>query len=179
MTGKKSGTRTRTKPAPTAPTSRSKLSPAAVRFEAAGDAIQEGYRQRKKLPRLPPFDGKWGFLKREAYRLIRRQITEPGGHRTIKSIVRRWKREPREPSYDDNPFYWGLLAIDPAQDILDQRDLTRFAHQLMYAHRHDVPAHFLVGFLYQSGSTAEVSRKLAEGQREPWFGALRNTTAPR
>ena len=168
MTGEKSGTQP--KRAPRAPTSRLKPSLAAVRFEVAGDEIRMGYHSRRLLRRLPPFDGKWGFLKREAYQLIRRQITEPGAHRTIKNIVRRWKREPREPNYDDNPFYWGLLAIDPAQDILDQQTLTRFAHQLMYAHRHDVPAHFLVGFLYQSGSTSEVSRKLAADQREPWFG---------
>ncbi|HEY6814895.1 MAG TPA: hypothetical protein VI168_05085 [Croceibacterium sp.] len=87
----------------------------------------------------------------------------------IKAIIQTWDREPAHLFYKGNEFHWGLLAIDPHGEVLDAKRLSLLARQLTYADLHDVPAHFLIGFLYQSGPSVSVEKTLNAGTREPWF----------
>lgn len=138
-------------------------------FECAADEISKGFRARPHKGAPSPFESSWGFFKRESYHLIRKTKDSPGGHNIIKYIVRNHDIEPARLNYRSNEFHWGLLAIDPDRDILDRRQITRFAQQMAYAELHGVYADQLIGFLFQSGSTASLSKKLRKNEREPWI----------
>ncbi|SMC82695.1 hypothetical protein [Novosphingobium sp. B1] len=71
-----------------------------------------------------------------------------------------------------DPFYWILMGLhfDCPEATLRKSEVTRFAQHLNYARRHDIPPEFLVGFLMQTGSNAEVYRRaLNPDMREQWF----------
>lgn len=140
-------------------------------FEERADQIVAEYDKRKDLPAKSPYDSALGGFKRQSYDMLRKYISRPGGHKIIKSVIKRVGTEPVRLSYKGNEFYFGLVAIDPHQDILDKRRLELFAKQLKYADLHEVPGHLLVGFLYQSGSAARLRAKLNSNHREPWLGA--------
>lgn len=139
-------------------------------FEDSADRIVEAYERRHLTKGPTPYESPLGTFKRESYELLRRTIADEGKHNVIKSIVRRFKIEPARLHYADNPFHYGLLAIDPHRIVTKKRRLSLWSRQMAYANRHDVPAYFLLGFLWQSGSPNDISRKLKEGAREPWFG---------
>lgn len=146
------------------------LSPAALEFEQRADDILAGYNARKTAAGVcSPYEAKGAYFKRKAYQLIRDYLNTPGRSRTIKSLVRRWGREPRSPPFSQNPFFWGLLAIDPQADILTPGRLHIYSLQMLYAHRHDVPTQFLIGFLHQSGNPGDLSHKVTGNLREDWF----------
>jgi hypothetical protein len=81
------------------------------------------------------------------------------------------EREPLKVSFRQNPFYWALYAArnDGSIDSIADKDMSRFAAQMMYADRHDIPPELLVGFIYQQGSEAELTRKLRSREFEPWY----------
>lgn len=146
------------------------LSAAATEFEQRADEILAVYKAKKATSRGgPPFEAKESYLKRRAYELIREYLAAPGRSGTIKTIVRLWRRVPRSPAFSENPFFWGLLAVDPQADVLKPARLHLYSQQLLYAHRHHVPPHFLIGFLYQSGNPGDLSFKVARDLREDWF----------
>lgn len=153
------------------------MSGAAKKLDTAVDAFTERANQIvtafRNAPKkgTTPFDSRWGTFRRDAYRLIRTTKSSSGGHRVIKSVVRTFDRVPSKLLYNGNEFNWGLRAIDPDEDVMDEKRLSLLALQLTYADIHEVPAHYLVGFLYQSGSSASTSRKLKAGLREPWYRA--------
>lgn len=149
------------------------LSPAATEFEQRADHILAEYSAKLTAEVVrSPYQAKEAYLKRASYGLIREYLRAPGRYRTIKSIVRRWHREPRSPSFSENPFFWGLIAVDPQADVLNPARIHLYSQQQLYAHRHDVPPHFLIGFLYQSGNPGDLSHKVASGYREEWFEQL-------
>ncbi|MGB7371839.1 hypothetical protein [Erythrobacter sp.] len=139
------------------------------RFEHEADRILDVYSRNRFSSPDSPYEAPLGTFKRESYRLLRQTIFTEGRHKIIKSIVRKMDVEPKRLKYRGNEFHFGLLAIDPHKDVLDRKRLSLWSRQLNYAHVHEVPAHLLLGFLWQSGSSAQVSQKLAEGYREPWF----------
>lgn len=70
------------------------------------------------------------------------------------------------------PYYWILMGLhlDCPEANLRKSEVTRFAQHLNYARRHKVPPEFLVGFLMQTGSSAEVYRRAMDpDMREEWF----------
>ena len=137
------------------------LTDAEQRFEMAADNIQIEFKRRRGQKGLRPFENANGYLKRAAYALIRRTIAERGGAATIKSAVRRVTRLPDSPTYTENPFYWGLLAIDPHLDAIRKRQyLSLYAQQLLYANRNAVGPEHLIGFLYQTASQRDLSARL-------------------
>ena len=139
-----------------------RLSAAQLSFEEAADRIQAEFVRRKGANGLRPFESANGYFKRAAYALIRRTIAQPGGAGTIKNAIRRFSRLPNSPSYRQNPFYWGLLAIDPYLDTIKQRQyLSLYAQQLLYAHRNAVGPEYLIGFLYQTASQRNLPARLA------------------
>jgi hypothetical protein len=140
------------------------MPPAQVAFEEMADRIREEFLRRKNLKGLRPFETANGNFKRSAYALIRRTMAQPGGAGTIKGVVRRGApRLPNSPSYTENPFYWGLLAIDPHLEVILKRQyLTLFAQQFLYANRNAVGPEHLIGFLYQAAVRRDLPAKLAE-----------------
>lgn len=130
-------------------------------------AILEGYLHRRHSKGRPPFDNAEGFLKREAYLFLRTTIGTKSGDKAIRSIVRRFVGEPKAPTYRENPYYWGLLAIDSGYDKLGPHRISRYAMQLLYAANNYVPAMYLVGFLYQSRGSTSLAAKLGSKHRDP------------
>lgn len=130
------------------------------RFSDQAFAMVEEYTANKGKPAPSPYFEPYKAFKRKAYALIRRTRLEQGGGQLIKGIVRRYDVEPAHLHYKGNEFHFGLLAIDPEDEVLDARKRSLLARQLTYAHLHDVPPKYLVGFLWQSGPTAEIPRKL-------------------
>lgn len=143
-----------------------KLSDSQWAFDDAAGFIRDGFSQRQTVKGLRPFDSANGYLRREAYALIRETKSRKGGANTIKSLVQRLSTTPESPEYAENPFYWGLLAIDPHRDFLSAQDLSRFAKQLLYADRNGVPPSYLIGFLYQTGGPRDLSHKLVSKVRD-------------
>lgn len=125
-------------------------------FTRAADQITCDWIKRSKSDGLPPAETATGYLKRSAYTLIRAYL-DAGCGRIIIDQVRREGRIPkRGPAFDVNPFHWGLLAIFADDSIVNKDERRLFANQFLYAYRHDVPEHFLIGFLYQLGKTQHV-----------------------
>jgi hypothetical protein len=144
-----------------------KLSEAEDAFLRHAQAILKGYLHRRHLKARPPFDNAEGFLKREAYSFLRITIGTKSGAKAIRSIVRRFVGEPKAPSYRENPYYWGLLAIDSGFDEVGPHRISRYAMQLQYAGKNHVPAMHLVGFLYQCRGSTDLAAKLRAKHRDP------------
>ena len=140
-----------------------------VDFEDAATIINARCAAHKRTRGLSPFENALGQWKREAYTLVRGTINRAGGHNIIKTIIRSRNVTPDRLLYAGNEFYWGLLAIDPFEAAVTKKDISIFSRQMAYADLHSIAPHFLVGFLYQSGSPTQITRKLKEGYREPWF----------
>ena len=128
------------------------------------------------LQKRPPFDTARGYLKREVYRYICERLDQKAGVSLQWCIEEaREGRLPRRPSFRDNPFHWALLGLQNRPELnLKKGEISRFGRQLLYARRHKVPAHFLVGFIYQTGSPTLINRRVADDEREPWYGTLGN-----
>lgn len=120
-----------------------------------GDEVQ----QRKGKRGLPPVDTSSGYLMRHAYDLILRYI-QSGGHNVFASALAQSASLPRfRSSPVEDPFRWGLAAI-AAQDGmgLSEKEIPRWAARLHYAYSKNVPSEYVVGFLYQSGSSDHVAK---------------------
>lgn len=139
-------------------------------FEEAADQIIMDYASASRAKGQSHYERPLGTFKRESYKLLRRVIAEQGQHKVIKNVVRSWGVEPARLDYAENRYHFGLLAIDPQSDVLDRKRLSLWSRQMTYADLHGVPDRYLLGFLWQSGSPSQISRKLKEGYREPWFG---------
>ncbi len=154
--------------------SKGQPSEAELDFMIHAEKILTGYRARQKereanpgkQPR-PPFDQAEGFLKRECYALIRNCISGKKGAQIIKSIVRRNLIEPPYHRYADNPYFWGLIAIDAPDRELGAQRISRYAMQMLYAHQNYVLPIHLVGFLYQIGGHATLREIRSDAHKHP------------
>jgi hypothetical protein len=150
------------------------LSVAADEFIDKSEAIlqffKEKYLEKYTSTRLTPYERPMSIFKTKSYDLIRKTINSPGGHLTIKNIHSIFNIDHKGPDYDDNPFYWGLLAMDHDRDhpVLTPQQVGLLARQMYYADRHDVPPCLFVGFLYQAGIAAGISQVESKGRMEPW-----------
>lgn len=68
----------------------------------------------------------------------------------------------------ENPFFWGFSLVFGHDDDFPRADRSKFAEQLLYASKHQVPARFLVGFLYQIGGHPRVLKQRSGGKVEGW-----------
>jgi hypothetical protein len=82
-------------------------------------------------------------------------------------------RDKRQPDYAENYFYWGLIAADPTGDCISPKDISHVARELFYADNHAVPPEYLVGFLYQCGTQAQLKAKFKRTGREESFDKCR------
>lgn len=123
-----------------------------------------------------PYDAPYSKLKRAAYRLV----ADYNNNDLIAVLISVLKESVQtqadskakiKPSAanDANPFYWALTAVCQADYELPRSTKSRLAQELQYAHMHDVPPEFLVGFIYQIGPSRGLQEKIDNGLREPWF----------
>jgi len=145
------------------------------------------------VTKATPYDQRSAILKRNVYEFVGRW----SGHippNQIAATIEKYRisiekqkssearvaiRRMRKP-FNGNEFYYVFMGLksalsfkDNCSDIVyrfDKYDVTRYSYQLHYADRHNVPLEFLIGFLYQSGSIAEVCRKAKDPvKREAWY----------
>jgi hypothetical protein len=140
--------------------------------------IRRGIADRDDGAIRAPWDTKWGYLKCRVYALTRRLLAEDRAQ-IIEQLVRSYSKEPRGVPFAQNPFYWALIAIDaPRFRMIKRADRRRFANELLVAHQNDVPAMFLVGFLYQLGSAEDIHARAARGGRSRMMRQLSRLEAP-
>jgi hypothetical protein len=150
------------------PTQRDEL----ARWEEFEDQlVAEVSKRNVETEMRPPFDTARGYLKRELYRYVCERLDQKAAVALEWCIEEtREGRLPRRPTFKQNPFHWALLGLQNRPELnLRKGEISRFGRQLLYARRHRVPAHFLIGFIYQTGSPALINRKLADDEREPWL----------
>lgn len=146
-----------------APTAASRL------FTQAADQISWEWMKRSTRTGLAPTETATGYLKRSGYTLIRTYLDAALGGIIIDQVRKDGRVPKRSPTFEENPFHWGLLAIFADDSIISKDERRLFANQFLYAHRHNVPEHFLIGFLYQLGKTQQVFDHVRSGRREPWY----------
>ena len=78
----------------------------------------------------------------------------------------------------ENPFYWGIWAVLDPDDKIPRSTRTRFSQELLYAHMHDVPPEYLIGFLHQKGTSTGLQAKIDGKQMQPWFEKRPKREAP-
>jgi hypothetical protein len=154
------------------------ISPAAQAFEREADRALARYEERKRMDRsTSPFAWPENLLKRECYNLILKHTRWSG--KAVLEIVRTWKCQPDTITYHHNKFYWGLLAIDPQGDFIPDPALSKYAKEMLYAAKHNVPPEYLIGFLLQSGNLTFIRNQLRSGEIDREFAAFRRrTTSP-
>lgn len=87
--------------------------------------------------------------------------------KVIKKVLRNNPRNPKFVKFNENKFYFGLLAIDIDGDILSKQKLSLYAKQFLYAEKNGIMPQLLIGFLYQMGNSSNLTKRLAENGRDP------------
>jgi hypothetical protein len=72
----------------------------------------------------------------------------------------------------ENPYYLGLALVTAKIPDFKPHYRSRFPREMLFAHMHDVPPDLLIGFLYQIGSSDQISRRLQNKEYEAWNGRL-------
>lgn len=162
-------------------------------WEGFVDRVQTLLQKRLKAKgKLSPYDTPSAVLKRMTYKfMIKYQNINPSvistaisNHRINVENVKASDqftsiRTMRKP-YKGNEAHWILTGLnssfndpkffDGVTYTLESCDITRFSDQLHYAFRHEVPPEYLIGFLYQCGTVAEISAKARDPHAyEKWF----------
>lgn len=125
-----------------------------------------------KEKRQPPYDKVNSKLKRAVYKLVRNCIENDLVDVLKESVEFQFGDKSQvKPSRTnaENPFYWGFTAVCGTDEKLARSNKSRFSQELMYAHIHDVPPEFLIGFIYQIGSSKELQRKIDSKEMQRWF----------
>ena len=124
---------------------------------------------RDKRAPPPPYDTANGYLKREVYRLVRRCITKQVVD-LLRELVAKDDSSPRPTAYNEqDPFYWGFMFVCGMDKRVSRQARWRFANELLYAHKHNVPPELLVGFIYQIGKSDGLRERLRNGHMEEWW----------
>ena len=141
-------------------------------LRAQAKRIRLGWLERRSAKRdMPPWDNPNGFVRREAYRLVRHFLNAGCGD-VINDMVGTMGKVPRSPTFELNPFHWGLLVIagdDPSAEFVTRPDRRLFGAQLLHAHRHDVPEALLIGFISQLGGAMTIHQRVAKQRRGKLF----------
>jgi hypothetical protein len=111
----------------------------------------------------------------ERFRQEREKKKKLDLRKNLRKITKKYKHE---------PFYWVLEGMKDAIGIAEFRirdyDVSRFSVELTYADRHDVPEHYLIGFLLQTGRLQEIIRRAKDvNRREEWYLNSVPTTSAR
>jgi len=128
---------------------------------------------RDKRAPPPPYDTANGYLKREVYRLVRRCIAKQAVD-LLQELVAKDDSSPKPTAYNEqDPFYWGFMFVCGMDKRVSRQARWRFANELLYAHKHNVPPELLVGFIYQIGKSDGLRERLRTGQMEEWWDSPR------
>ena len=92
-------------------------------------------------------------------------------HLEVYIASRLGRRTPQTP-ISVNIYKWLVALLVDEFDLPERRQITtRWADELLYAERHRIPAHLLIGFIAQAGGSERISCELASNRTEPWLGA--------
>lgn len=144
-------------------------------IDRANEILAEYVRLNELTDYLSPFASASGFFKRESYFLILRYKTQ-GRYKILQRLSRYDARELRHPEYRENPFFWGLFAIDPSLSTIGRKNHRFLSEQLLYADRHGIGPEHLIGFLYQSGSERLLRERVRLNLNDDEFHMARNQT---
>lgn len=159
-------------------------------FRDRADAIWLGYHERKARERAggkansAPFDTADGFLKRQAYGLFYATFAEKKSAEMIKRIVNKYACSPESPTFGENRYHWALIAMFTIDGVIEEKEenpdqkkkskitaakkkIWRWAKEMEYARRNHVKARDLIGFLYQSGCSKNISTLLERKDEDP------------
>lgn len=116
-----------------------------------------------------PLESRRGIIKVQAYRVIRFVIKYSVGKPEFPINPKRGlnRRVVCEERY--NPFRWGLISLFEESDLITRNERRLFSAEMQYAHAHDVPARFFLGFISQLGTAGSIFKKVSSGQPEDWF----------
>lgn len=119
-----------------------------------------------------PDNRRSAFLLREIYRLVN-ELREVYGDRLEHALLAKMDRTPEIP-FHKAPYLWALKAANGAEDITMTPDMVlRYGLALNYANSHNVPPHFICGFLHQVGGIRSIDQKLQAGQMEYWLNSVK------
>lgn len=157
------------------------------------DKVSSGIRRSVFWPKgkaRAPYDAPVSVLQRMAYEFVRDHRLSTADILITTAIENyRDKQEDKKPTedrrnlrrlriaYKINPFHWVLSGLECGINVpnfnFGKHDVFRLSQQLIYADRHDMPPHLLVGFLYQSGTIKDVCNKAKDpSRREQWHSAI-------
>lgn len=141
----------------------------ALRKEAKD--INKEWKAKSAAKTVCPYDRPNSYLKRSVYEFVRSCLsTDDGAMLRMAVTGERPLAGARGDTgtFEDNPFFWGLLLVC-GDNGLTKSSRSRFSLELQYANMHNVPPQYLIGFLYQMGTSDGLAGKIADGTREQWF----------
>ena len=116
-----------------------------------------------------PYNKPNSFLKREVYRLVRHCLTRRSVD-LLQMLVTSDESSPRPSKHNEqDPFYWGFMFVCGMDKRVSPQTRGKFANELLYAHKHDVPPDLLTGFIYQIGKSDGLRERLLKGEMEEWY----------
>jgi hypothetical protein len=133
---------------------------------------------RTRQPATSPFEEPLSYLKRSVYGMVRtcwrsdaldilRQCAMASGIKERLNTARH-----SAPEDTENPYYYGLILVTAGDLKFARHYRSRFPREMLFAHMHDVPHELLTGFLYQIGTSDNISRRLQNKTYESWCGKL-------
>lgn len=148
-------------------------SPAFKRVAGAIEAALESHSGRivsARRNRGPLLQRQSSQIKLAAYDLGHRFSGKRDQRHLESYIAHRLKnRTPQTPIFT-NVYRWLIALILDEGDLAFAREvLARWADELLYAERHRMPPHLLIGFIAQAGGSERIRCELESNRTEPWF----------
>lgn len=128
------------------------------------------YAKRKKLPAY--YDPNQIFV-RYVYYFVRYRLAKGDSeHGSIERMIEKANKKGllKSRRSRENPFRVGLLLLrHQVGHNMPDSSVTKFSVQLLYAHEHDIPPQWLMGFLVQAGGYEKIKAKMDRKKREDWM----------
>ena len=111
-----------------------------------------------------------GFLRREIYVLGRCLIANPPSYDPKDLVDGMRKNKMKLSDGETNTFHVLIMCVyEEDGGHFTRQERHQIGRELRYAHKHSIPPELVSGFLLQSGSRKEISKKLNAGYIEPAF----------
>lgn len=108
-------------------------------------------------------------IKRGIYRLVN-EINIKSQARSFERVLEAEIEGAFTSRFSENPYYWALRALSDGGEVEVKKSvISRYAQQLLYASKHNVPADLVIGFIYQVGGIQRIRTKLRKGELEDWY----------
>jgi hypothetical protein len=147
-------------------------------WEGGVERIGRLLAEAKAMAKPAPGEKVEAILKREVYLLVN-ELSDRRYRTDFENVlIYKMESAPRL-SFDSNPYYWALKAIWKDDEIgLKGSVISKYAKQLAYAARHNIPPELLIGFLYQVGGITKIANNLNSGSYEKWYRSNLPWTGP-